>query len=259
MTSCIRGCRAGGQHLDGCDGTRDGRPCRGCAPREAEHGLLCQPCAWRLGDWLDPTPPPASGPWPSSLLTAWHRLGMELGGLSGITYDSDRVGLTREPPTPLHLARHDARAMIETRLTLWCRAWCEERSLRGPDTWTPPAVVAYLGGWIDGLCAWPAIADMWGELAECMADAHALAPWRAAVRHCDGVPCPHCGRKALRVYSGDSWVTCGTCGALVHRDAYTEHVQTLSQAIRADLTASQGDPGRQSGSGAAGPPERRTA
>jgi hypothetical protein len=47
-TPGIRSCTVRGEHLPTCDGYRGQRECTGCAPRPAEHGLLCWGCWERL-------------------------------------------------------------------------------------------------------------------------------------------------------------------------------------------------------------------
>ena len=40
MTTCSRGCINWRRHIDDCED----ETCRGCEPREAEHGTLCETC-----------------------------------------------------------------------------------------------------------------------------------------------------------------------------------------------------------------------
>ena len=53
MSACVSGCTIRDQHLADCDGTALGRggelmECRGCLPRPAEVGVLCERCWGRL-------------------------------------------------------------------------------------------------------------------------------------------------------------------------------------------------------------------
>ena len=52
MTDCARGCTIARQHVTACEDD----DCRGCKPREAHHGLLCNGCHARLVDMLDNAP-----------------------------------------------------------------------------------------------------------------------------------------------------------------------------------------------------------
>ena len=49
-TSGVHSCTVYGQHTDHCTGERYGKPCRGCLPRQAEHGMLCWNCWEQLVD-----------------------------------------------------------------------------------------------------------------------------------------------------------------------------------------------------------------
>lgn len=43
-TPNIRSCVSKDKHVEGCTGERRGKPCMGCLPRPAQHGLLCWSC-----------------------------------------------------------------------------------------------------------------------------------------------------------------------------------------------------------------------
>lgn len=94
----VRSCVRHKLHTDACDGweyvynqetQRDeasGKPCRGCLPREARHGLLCEVCYERLGDALN-----GVGPW----LTAMQ--GVE----NAVRRDTGGVRTKSGPPIPI--------------------------------------------------------------------------------------------------------------------------------------------------------------
>ena len=63
------------------------------------------------------------------------------------------------------------------------------------------------------------VGELYRKLQDSMVQAHALAPWRkmaTKVRGNEGpIPCPHCERKTLMQFGGESFVTCTSCHATV--------------------------------------------
>ena len=51
-TTCARGCIDARRHIDGCESEQ----CRGCAPRRASQGILCESCHVTLVDILRNAP-----------------------------------------------------------------------------------------------------------------------------------------------------------------------------------------------------------
>ena len=64
------------------------------------------------------------------------------------------------------------------------------------------------------------IGDWWEELAEHTSNAHALAPWRPAMRRIRRVPCPRCGETNLGIFGGESDITCLSCRAMMTEDQF---------------------------------------
>lgn len=119
--------------------------------------------------------------------------------------------------------------------------WRDSRwPLRQDETpepvWTePPAVfaIASAAGWLAAqvarLEAVAGIGDLWGELAEVMSQAHALAPWREQAAVLRGIECPCCHRTALRLFGGDDFVTCLHCHEIIEWARYAIWVRLLQE------------------------------
>ena len=242
---CLRGCTIRNHHTDDCDGidATGQHPCPGCEPRPAEYGLLCRSCSWRLDEWLSNDQPDAE--WMaepdaakrreirgSLAMAQWAVQTATRDGLVGVAYDLDKIGVTKEPPAPVNLARLDWLLETDDVVSSWLEAWVQHRGLSGPDVYELESACAYLAQWLDELAAWEPIAELWDELADLMRRGHALAPWRQQVRVCDGVPCPDCGEQALVVYGGDDVVTCYSCGGMQSRDSYERWVRLLANEAR---------------------------
>lgn len=244
-TACIRGCTTFGQHTSDCSGG-----CNGCQKRPVSHQKLCRTCFERLVDFLSTDTPKTSQNGAQGLVWArWHVEYCIDRGITAVAYDLDRTAATREPPTPVNLARLDWLRDTDDVVSSWLEAWCAHRGLAGPERYELRTACGYLGSWIDEIADWDPVADMWDELARLMSRAHALAPWRAAARHCQGVPCPDCGRAELVVYDGEDTVTCRHCGTRLHRDEYTRWVAMLADDARPKpLSYWAGELGRSYGS-----------
>ena len=220
MSDCIRGCRRRYRHLDACTGTRDdGNECTGCQPRRASHGLLCWPCHRRLEQWL------SNGP--NSLAYAEYWLEANLPKGSGTRFD---VEVRSEPERePINLERWDTLTLLRDQVLGWLETHCKERNLTGPDTYTIQTASTYLTAWLDKLEESEWVRDMWDELAETMSQAHALAPWRPAVRRCPGIPCPECEECRLVIYGGEVDITCQSCYMMYTRETYDRWVYMLAE------------------------------
>lgn len=203
--ACIRGCSMYRRHLDDCEGSQD-ETCRGCLPRRATHGHLCDTCHRRLELMLTDAP----------TVIRWLTGNMVAGdGAARAKEDHERRsggerGVT-DTPTPVKLDVLDQRDLLRDRLTLWVDDWCEHKGLSGPERHTPEADVEFLLMWLPGICRLDWIGDWWTEMAETMSDAHALAPWRPAMRRVPRVPCPGCAETNLAIFGGESDITCLSC------------------------------------------------
>lgn len=208
--ACIRGCRMYNHHLDECEGD-----CRGCLPRRATVGHLCGTCHRRLELML--TDAPTVIRWLTGNMTAGD-------SASRAREDHERRGGGEkglvETPSPIKVELMDLRDLLRDRLTLWVDDWCEFKGLSGPGRHTPEADVDYLLTWLPGICKLDWIGDWWTEMAETMSEAHALAPWRPAMRRIPRVPCPGCEECNLVIFGGESDITCLSCKIIMTEERF---------------------------------------
>lgn len=191
------------RHLVECE---DQESCRGCLPRRTQVGHLCGPCHRRFELMLTDAP------------TVHRWLTGNLGSGQGQAPEDVKIsGGGDGDPAPLKVAIFDARQLLADRLAIWVDHWAEEHNLTTsvPSRHTPEADSAFLLTWLPGICRWDIIGDWWEELADCMREAHALAPWRPTVRRVGSIPCPECGECNLMIFGGETDVTCGSCGTLI--------------------------------------------
>lgn len=199
--ACIRGCKMYRYHRAECEGAED-ETCRGCLPRRANHGHLCDTCHRRLELMIHDAPTVIR--WLTGNMTAGE-------GASRAKEDHEQIHGSGEQPAPIKVDILDLRDLLRDRLTLWVDDWCEFKGLSGPDRHTPEADSEYLLTWLPGICKLDWIGDWWTEMAETMSEAHALAPWRPAMRRVPRVPCPGCGETNLAIFGGESDITCLSC------------------------------------------------
>lgn len=204
--ACKRGCSMYRNHLTDCE---DPDACRGCLPRRATNGNFCQSCHRRFELML--TDAPIVDRWLTGNLT---------GSKGG--YDQDIITGTKGdgPPLPIKAAIYDIRQLLADRLSAWVDDFAEDVKVSKPQRSTVEADSAFLLRWIKSieLCDW--VGDWWQELAETMSEAHALAPWRPAMRRLPKVPCPGCEEINLAIFGGESDITCLSCGILMTEDRY---------------------------------------
>lgn len=230
MTACIRGCVRRGRHLADCDPhaecghlvARDRDACTeptcpGCEPREARHGQLCDPCHRRMREWF--------GDGENSIQAALGHLTSRIyGGVPGVDYDRQPHASDDGPPVPLNMTAYDARQLLMDRVFIYEERVREVFDLSAPDTMFDPApALRFLNAWltkIEDEAPSDLLFEMWGRLAESMSEAHAIAPWRAAVQRCKGIECPECGTMKLVIYGGEDVVTCRGCGEVYDRADY---------------------------------------
>lgn len=207
--ACVRGCSMYRRHRDECEGENTrGLPCRGCLPRRAVKGHLCDTCYRRLQLML--TDAPTVIRWLTGNMTAGE-------GAARAKEDHEQIHGSGDTPAPLKVDLLDLRDLLRDRLTLWVDDWCEHKGLSGPERHTPEADAEYLLTWLPGVAGLDWIGDWWTEMAETMSDAHALAPWRPVMRRVPGVPCPNedCGETNLAIFGGESDVTCLSCRTMI--------------------------------------------
>lgn len=207
--ACIRGCAMYRHHLDECTD----ETCRGCLPRRASKGLLCDTCARRLELMIHDSP----------TVIRWLTGNINDGGYERETEpEQGRVRYygARHYPAPIKVQLADLRDLLADRLTLWVDDWCEHKGLMGPERHTPEADSKYLLTWLHGICALDWVGDWWTEMAETMSEAHALAPWRPEVKRLPGVPCPGCSETNLVIYGGETDVACRSCNILMTEERF---------------------------------------
>lgn len=204
--ACIRGCAIYRRHLVECE-LGDER-CRGCLPQRASHGHLCDTCHRRLQLMIHDAPTVIR--WLTGNLASGQRSEDDLSRWAG-----DRPELGSDQALPLNAAIYDLRELLRDRLALWVDDWCEVKGLGGPGRHTPEADAEYLLTWLPGLCKLDWIGDWWTEMAETMSEAHALAPWRPAMRRVPRVPCPGCAECNLAIFGGESDITCLSCRIVI--------------------------------------------
>ena len=205
--ACVRGCGIYRQHLDDCDDDR----CRGCLPRRAEHGHLCYPCHRRFELMLTD----AAGVW------RWLTGNMVAGESAARAKDdaAARTGGGDGAPTPVKLEVLDLRDLLAGQLACWADDWAEVHHVTAPRH-SIEADAEFLLRWLPGLERLDWINDWWQELAETMSQAHALAPWRPAMRRVPGVPCPGCAETNLVIFGGESDITCLSCKIIMTEERF---------------------------------------
>ena len=243
---CIRGCTAPRQHVTACE---DREACRGCLPRAAEFGHLCERCHLRLSASL------AEVPGQHALLMATVAPSSQVAIRPQPTHgrpdytptesDAPRyiyvTGTTTSSPQegePVRIACLDTAQGLADLLSEWIEWVCEVHAATGPtrvqtqaerEGWSEPPMrfeidtaVRWLRGNIGRLESLEAVGDMMEDLRALMGQAHALAPWREEVKRINGIPCPACHRHTLRQYGGRDTVTCVTewCKEEIPQDRY---------------------------------------
>lgn len=205
-TACTRGCTQLRFHLVDCEAMVG--ECRGCLPRPAKHGNLCHPCHRRLELMLTD----------ADTVDRWLT-GNIATGSSGAS-DGTHVTGTKETPLPIREGIYDAREALRDSLAVWVDDIAERFAVKGPLTHTVAEDARFLLRWLTQIVTLDPIGDWWTELADHTSAAHALAPWRPAVRRIPGVPCPRCTETNLKIYGGETDVTCGSCSAMMTEDQF---------------------------------------
>lgn len=226
-TACIRGCTMYARHLDECQGVND-ETCRGCLPRRANHGHLCDTCHRRLELMLTDAP----------TVIRWLTGNIEKRRSSEeqMTWRGDRPELGTGDHEPLNAEVYDLRELLRDRLALWVDDWCEHKGLMGPGQHTPDADAEYLLRWLPGICSLEWIGDWWTEMAETMRLAHTLAPWRPTVRRIPRVACPGCDEVNLVIFGGESDVTCQSCGIMMTEERFALWETVLREQEEAEVS-----------------------
>jgi hypothetical protein len=124
-----------------------------------------------------------------------------------------------ETPAPVNVEILDLRDLLADRLACWADDWAETHNVTAPRH-NIDADAEFLLRWLPGLERLDWINDWWQELAETMTLAHALAPWRPALRRVPGVPCPGCEETNLVIFGGESDITCLSCKIIMTEDRF---------------------------------------
>lgn len=246
MSGCIRGCVQARQHETECP---DQDACKGCQPREADHGQLCYGCHVRLLDWLK------NAPWQHYLLGYAAEP-----NLSQALNDAIRATIFGTP-TPLNVAAASCMTDLTDILSSWVEMLADQFAMSGPVSVSTqnqrenprgrqlnPRWSHYAGEsvWCDppplfeirGACTWlsaqierleshPAIGDLWDELGSVMSQAHCLAPWREQAARLKKIACPECHAYTLARFGGDEHVTCTRCNVHLPPKRYAIWVRIL--------------------------------
>lgn len=228
MIACVRGCTVRRRHLAACP---DPERCWGCEPRATiETTNLCSPCLERLRMML--TDAPTVSDW----LTA------NLGGVGSTAAKDDwerAKSADDGSPAPLSVAIFDVRQLLGDQLSLWVDDLCanvrdmNDDPLTGPEAHTVALDARFLLRWLHRVATFDWIGDWWDELAETTSQAHALAPWRPAMKRHAGVPCPDCGAAQLATFGGEDEVTCLDCRLIMSLNGYNLWCQIMRDEAKA--------------------------
>ena len=254
-----RPCTQFGQHLDDCTNEH----CRGCYPKLATQGFLCDTCDTYLRQWLDCTSHTPRNPngrpvalghvpacrdadcpgceyQPNSLLWVHWWLGLAQSARMSRSKWGDKIKAGRDDlPSPLSESILDCRSLLEDRVYI-----IEERLLEGlgqpigkpqpRSAWASQPLfnmadaVSFIGRNVIRIEDEEALCrHVWERLQDSMVNAHLLAPWRAETKRLHGIPCPHCERASLAIFGGDGFATCLTCRATVVSKRFDQWVAML--------------------------------
>lgn len=196
--ACIRGCSLYRQHLTDCEG----EPCAGCLPRRATYGHLCHTCHRRFELMLTDAP----------IVDNWLTGNLAGGSTGG---ESERVTGSKEMPLPIKVGIYDERQAIRDTLAVTADDVAEQLGVKGPLAHSVEADARFLLTWLTSVERLDVIGDWWEELAEHTSNAHALAPWRPAMRRIKDVTCPRCKETNLAIFGGESDITCLSCRCMM--------------------------------------------
>jgi hypothetical protein len=209
---CVRECTRRDHHLAACE---DRDECRGCEPRQAEHGNLCWPCHRRLELMLTDLP----------TVVDWLRVHLNRGIAQRLRTEAEMIHAKHsEAPAPIDLDVLDHIDVMFACVLGWADNLVTDVKANGSDLLSPEPTVKDAAPWLLRhlrtleLQEW--VGEAWEELAETMSIAHGLAPWRPEVRKVPGVPCPECSAVALVIYGGETDVTCQRCRMMIPEDRY---------------------------------------
>ncbi len=233
--ACASGCTIRDEHLTDCGNDE----CRGCLPRQTEHGELCGRC--------------------------WTSLATNLAGVPHVIAHLREIARLEQQPSakplttdPVHRgdpahgtvlpAAWLAADELWSLVTGWAQVVLEEHpmGLRGPNArpWHGD-VVAWLVPHLEWVARQDWAPDFRRELARDVATLRARWPLPDDVERDRGVPdvrCPRCDAVALRFYPPQHFrqpfaVACGDCGRTFDEAGWERFVASYQRAeVRAALT-----------------------
>ena len=223
VTYCARECVRARRHLPACADT----DCKGCQPRQAEHGRLCWPCHRHLEMMLTDAP----------AIVAWLRVHLPRGTGGKARNDAEMRSGTKAPPTPVDL---DVIELTETwTASLW--GWATNLTEDNHLTTTPGTDVEdnakLLLRWLPTIERAGWVEYLYEELVWLTRDSHGHTPWSPEVRRVHGIPCPECHTCALVVYGGQADVTCQECRLVIPHHRYGIWTRMLADEHRAKQEA----------------------
>jgi hypothetical protein len=166
---------------------------------------------------VSPADPPVMMVLPPDGTCAWMSSNLATGEGAA---PEDLVTGTRDPLAPIKVNVLDARDLLAAQLAELVGEMREVHNLTGPTERGIEHDVKFLLTWIGTLEKHEWVKDWWTTLAETMSACHALAPWRASMQRCHGIPCPECEETNLVIYGGDEDVTCQSCRTMIPPDRY---------------------------------------
>ena len=264
VSACARGCLSRGRHLAACqdgsfepylhplaalfDGDRPHKDqakiwirgggdtwwlehwqdCRGCMPRPATYGVLCEPDHNRMVTWL-------TGHRGLVWVHGWLGQNVARGGTSAARQDWQRPGGKDGPPLPIRETIHDLRTKLSDRLFEADEQVRDEFDRPARDTrFTVESACAFLHAWLTKIEDVEHLALRIFELFdEVMRDARKSCPWDDRPTPIRGIACPYCELMSLARYPGDENVTCRQCWASIPPERY----EIWTRMCAAEVTA----------------------
>lgn len=254
-------------------GTEMWYACKGCLPRPARHGTLCESCHVRLEQWLHGE---RHGKWwlpdMGSIAWAYDWLADDLiPGQIAVNPNKPKKRSKGEPLAALSLMIHDLRQDLAQALAQWLGMVCEQFGLYGPEWWRKRLDEAkrrqevrshdayapyaetdwrawlpqsssevvdaqrYLHNWLDRVEGVSDVAvAIYDRAQELSRKVAGVAPWEPKPRRLGReVVCPECERPALAIFEGQTSVTCMRCGAVWGREKY----DLWAEVIRSEKVA----------------------
>lgn len=134
--------------------------------------------------------------------------------------DDVKVKGSKEDPAPIKVDVYVIRQQLRDHYAEWVDWLVERHRLTATNIADIGEDSRRLLSWLDRVEAWDEIGDLWEQTAYLQSQAHALAPWRPAVRRVGTIPCPECAAVNLLIFGGESDVTCGSCGMMIPEDRF---------------------------------------